>query len=102
MNGVSENLLCKVVLLGESGIFYLNKGVGKTSIISRYVNKIFHNNFIPTMGSCFATKTESFNDLGKSIKYEVKYYKFRYGTQQAKKNIDLLLRFFIRIQMLQF
>ena len=66
MNATPENLLCKVVLLGESG-------VGKTSIISRYVNKIFHNNFIPTMGSCFATKTEVFNDLGKSIKYEVLY-----------------------------
>jgi GTPase SAR1 family protein len=66
MNNNLPAIPCKVVLLGESG-------VGKTSIISRYVNNTFHSNFIPTMGSCYATKTVPFIDLEKSLKFEVKF-----------------------------
>jgi GTPase SAR1 family protein len=57
-------LSCKIVLLGESG-------VGKTSIISRYVNNIFNSNFIPTLGSCYAAKQVFFKDYEKNIKFEV-------------------------------
>ncbi len=46
-------------------------GVGKTSIISRYINNTFQSNFIPTMGSCFASKTLNFEKFGKSVKFEV-------------------------------
>ena len=62
-------LSCKIVLLGESG-------VGKTSIISRYVNNIFNSNFIPTLGSCYAAKQVFFKDYEKNIKFEVIAKKF--------------------------
>ena len=65
MNNYTNAIPCKVVLLGESG-------VGKTSIISRYVNNMFHSNFVPTMGSCYATKTVSFPEAEKNLKFEVK------------------------------
>jgi GTPase SAR1 family protein len=64
----SSNVLsCKVVLLGESG-------VGKTSIISRYVNNVFNSNFIPTMGSCYAAKQVHFKQYEKYIKFEVNFF----------------------------
>ena len=58
-------LPCKVVLLGESG-------VGKTSIIACYINNTFYNNFVPTMGSCYATKNVDFKENEKTIKFEVR------------------------------
>jgi small GTP-binding protein len=44
-----ENTICKVVLLGESG-------VGKTSIISRYVHDKFSDTLMCTTGASFASK----------------------------------------------
>ena len=41
--------VCKVVLLGETG-------VGKTSIISRYVHNNFSEVLMSTTGASFATK----------------------------------------------
>ena len=54
---------CKVVLLGESG-------VGKTSIISRYISNTFGNRK-PTTGANFVTKTIFLEDENKSIKFEL-------------------------------
>ena len=54
---------CKVVLLGESG-------VGKTSIISRYISNTFGNRK-PTTGANFVTKTILLEDENKSIKFEL-------------------------------
>jgi GTPase SAR1 family protein len=65
MNYVDSNAVaCKVVLLGESG-------VGKTSIISRYVKNIFSSNELPTPGASFASKIMYFNDFNKNVKFDV-------------------------------
>ena len=56
---------CKVVLLGESG-------VGKTSIISRFINNVFGENIISTTGASYAGKTMAFDEFeGKAIKFEI-------------------------------
>ena len=55
----------KAVLLGEAG-------VGKTCLISRFVNNIFENNTMTSVSASYATKTMVFKDLGgKSIKFEI-------------------------------
>ena len=45
-----EAFPCKVVLIGESG-------VGKTSIISRYISNSFNSVLASTPGANFTTKT---------------------------------------------
>ena len=55
---------CKVVLVGESG-------VGKTSIISRYMNNTFKTQQLPTTGANFVSKTIIMEDENKSIKFEL-------------------------------
>ena len=57
-------LPCKVVLIGESG-------VGKTSIISRYINNTFSSVLTATPGASFTTKTVFLKDYKQSIKYEI-------------------------------
>ena len=57
-------LSCKIVLLGESG-------VGKTCIISRYINQVFEGNTISTNGASYAAKTLHFEDYDKSLKVEI-------------------------------
>ena len=56
----------KVVLMGESG-------VGKTSIINRYVKNIFAENIISTAGVCFSSKLINVKDLNQNCKLDVKY-----------------------------
>ena len=46
----NENIICKVVLIGESG-------VGKTSIISRFVENEFYSSLESTIGASFSTKS---------------------------------------------
>ena len=48
----------KIVLLGETA-------VGKSCLISRYVNNQFLSNFVPTMGGCFSTKEITYDELNK-------------------------------------
>ena len=55
---------CKVVLLGESG-------VGKTSIIARYLTNTFSTSMNSTAGANFTTKTVYLEDEKKTIKYEI-------------------------------
>ena len=57
-------LSCKIVLLGEAG-------VGKTCIISRYINQVFEGNTISTNGASYAAKTLHFDDYDKSLKVEI-------------------------------
>ena len=60
-----EERICKVVLLGESG-------VGKTCIIARFINNTFEENLISTTGASYAGKTMTFDEFGgKSIKFEI-------------------------------
>ena len=57
--------ICKVVLLGESG-------VGKTSIISRFINNFFAENVISTTEASYAGKTMIFDEFGgKKIRFEI-------------------------------
>lgn len=55
---------CKVVLIGESG-------VGKTSIISRYMTNTFNPAIGSTPGANFTTKTVLMEEENQSIKYEI-------------------------------
>ena len=54
----------KVVLIGESG-------VGKTSIISRYINNTFTSVLMSTTGASFASKTMMLEKENQSIKFEI-------------------------------
>ena len=55
---------CKVVLLGDSG-------VGKTSIISRYISNTFSSQQLPTTGANFVSKMVLLEDENKSLKFEI-------------------------------
>jgi small GTP-binding protein len=55
---------CKVVLIGESG-------VGKTSIISRYISNTFSSVLMATPGANFVTKLVYLKDEEESIKFEI-------------------------------
>ncbi len=50
-------------------------GVGKTSIISRYINNVFQSNSLPTDGASFATKNMYIPDHDKNIKFDVYIFK---------------------------
>ena len=61
----NETHICKVVLLGESS-------VGKTSILSRFINDRFNKNEIATTGAAYATKSIIFKDYNDQIiKFEI-------------------------------
>ena len=83
---------CKVVLIGETG-------VGKTSIISRFVNNKFENIFMPTPGASFTSKPLYIEEFDKIIKFEVVviFMIWRYGILLDKKNIDHYQRYFIKV-----
>ena len=57
-------LQCKVVLIGESG-------VGKTSIINRYISNTFSNVLTATPGASFTSKTLFLKEYNQSIKFEI-------------------------------
>ncbi len=57
--------ICKLVLIGESG-------VGKTCIVNRFINDKFEDNQKSTGTATFATKTMTFNELkGKSVNFQI-------------------------------
>ena len=56
---------CKVVLLGESG-------VGKTSIISRFINDTFDEGLVTTTGASYVGQDMVFKDYNNQvIKFEI-------------------------------
>ena len=59
-----NEIKCKVVLIGKSG-------VGKTSIISRYTSNIFKDSLMATPGANFITKRVDFPQDKKVIKLEI-------------------------------
>ena len=61
----STAITCKVVMIGDSG-------VGKTSIISRYVKHTFTSDCLPTPGASFASKMMQFPEFDQVIKFDVK------------------------------
>jgi len=65
MKEEQKDISCKVVLLGESG-------VGKTSIIDRFLNGRFSPDISPSQGASFGTKTIDLDDSGKKkIKFDI-------------------------------
>ena len=62
--GEKEAIQCKVVLIGESG-------VGKTSIINRYISNVFSTTLTATPGASFTTKTVFLKEYEQSIKFEI-------------------------------
>ena len=59
-----ENIVCKVVLVGESG-------VGKTCLIKRYVNNEFNPNTESTSASAYLFKKIEYKDYNKSISMDI-------------------------------
>ena len=60
-----DDEICKVVLLGESG-------VGKTCIISRFINNTFEEGLMSTNGASYTSKNSTFPEFGnKTIKFEI-------------------------------
>ena len=60
-----DDEICKVVLLGESG-------VGKTCIISRFINNTFEEGLMSTNGASYTSKNSTFPEYGnKTIKFEI-------------------------------
>ena len=55
----------KIVLMGVSG-------VGKTSIINRYLKHTFEEEILSTSGICFNSKTLTFEDKNETCKIDVK------------------------------
>lgn len=56
--------ICKVVLLGESS-------VGKTSIITRFIDDSFNANGMATTGASYANKSIVYRDYKKALKFEI-------------------------------
>ena len=61
---VDNNITCKVVLVGDSG-------VGKTSIIQRYINDDYNENTESTSTSTYSYKTLEFKKYNKSISLDI-------------------------------
>ena len=61
---IEEVIACKVILIGGSG-------VGKTSIIARYIHNEFNSNSHSSSGASFSSKTILNEDKNKSIKFEI-------------------------------
>ena len=59
-----ETIKCKVVLIGESG-------VGKSSIIARYITNYFTAQITSNMAANYTTKTIFFTEENKNIKFEI-------------------------------
>ena len=60
--------IIKIVLVGDSGIIFLKiiiiiKGVGKTSIVERYIKKTYSSKIESTIGSSFFEKKIYYEDL---------------------------------------
>ena len=64
MDDLDDFITLKVVLLGESG-------VGKTSIIQRYINNSFNPGIPTTGGANFTTKIIDFKEENQKIKFEI-------------------------------
>ena len=59
-----DNITCKVVLVGESG-------VGKTCIIQRYINNIYNDNTESSTASTYSYKTVEYKQYNKSISFDI-------------------------------
>ena len=58
-----------------------NSGVGKFSLLTRFIDDTFSDRFLSTIGLDFKVKTLDIDS--KSVNY-------KYGIQQGKKNLEIL------------
>lgn len=70
------------------------KGVGKTSIISRFINNKFDSESMATTGANYMAKSINFEKHDKIVKFDVKISLriclfYRYGILLVKKNSEL-------------
>ena len=81
----SDTESLKIVLIGESG-------VGKTSIISQFIDQIFQDDQQSTIGGTFSTKTIKCSN-GKTLKFEIwdtaGQEKYRSVTKMFYKDADV-------------
>ena len=61
---MSQSIVLKCVLLGESA-------VGKSSLINRFVNGTFKQEFLPTIVGCYSTKEVFYEKENTKIRYEI-------------------------------
>ena len=64
MKEEEDYLICKVVFIGEAG-------VGKTSIIQRFMENTFSSSTISTTDAIFIEKEMYFEDINQKIKFEL-------------------------------
>lgn len=93
---------CKLVLIGETGEVITYIGVGKTSIIQRFIYNNFKSTLNSTIGATFATKAIKYDEYSKVIKFEVDDTKARFGIQPVKRNIARFLRSFTKVEVILF
>ena len=74
MKGVKSGKLIKIVLLGQTG-------VGKTSIIRRFVDNKFEDKISATIAIDYEMKP---------MEYKKKDTRFKYSIQLAKKDLKIL------------
>ena len=75
-----QTLNCKVVLLGESG-------VGKTCIITRFINNKFEENTMSTTGATFAGKAKKF-DLGDGVSKTIQFQIWDTAGQERFRSLS--------------
>ena len=61
---MSDNKICRAALVGDAG-------VGKTCIISRFVNNIFIESTLSTAGATYACKNLDYQDSDKTIEFQI-------------------------------
>lgn len=70
----------KVIVVGDSG-------VGKSSILFRFVNDEFNEFSEATLGAAFVSKVHTYG-ADKSIRFQVLKLRRRFGTLQARKSTN--------------
>ena len=56
---------------GKKLVFVGDSGVGKTCIISRFVQGTFTNNIASTMGASYATKSVEIPEINKNFTFDI-------------------------------
>ena len=82
----------KVIVVGASG-------VGKSSILFRFVNDEFNEFSEATLGAAFVSKIHTYGD-NKTIRFQVIKLLFMFGIQQGSKSINQSLPSIIDVVLL--
>ena len=87
MNKYNEDIIFKIITIG-------NSGVGKTSILRRYISNIFMTELLPTVGLDFSFKTVTLKN-GKKVQLKLfdtaGQEKFRTFSKSYFRNTDCIL-----------